>query len=99
MYKHPSKRNTLNNISNIEDLALNVQTPMDIMEAVEDDKKFELLLEDIIKLGDLNKIDILVLGGLKSRKQAAKELNVKYGTYTKKLWRKVQRIRENKEDD
>ena len=93
MYKYPSKRNTLNNIKNIEDLSLYNKTPEDIMEAVEDDMLFEELLTDIIKIGNLTQIDIEVLGGLKTRKEAAEELGIKYDTYQKRLRRKVNKIK------
>lgn len=101
MYIHRSKKDTWNNINNIEEIAVNHTTPEDIIiEAQEQndtpDEARGRILNELEETGILTLLDIEVLMGWTSRAQAADKLNIKYEAYKKRLQRKIQDLRKIK---
>jgi DNA-directed RNA polymerase specialized sigma24 family protein len=97
MYIHPSKRFTYNNVDNIEELAVDETTPEDLIIRFEEENSVDKidrqeLIDKVLDLGVLDELDIEVLMEFTTRQEAAKQLDVSYDTYRKRLQRKLEKL-------
>lgn len=96
---YASKRNTVNNVDNIEDLAVCYDTPEDMLIVKEEGEQVDKFdrkefIEIILKSSNFSDLDIEVLMGFTPRRLAAAKLNISYAAYRARLRRSINRISE-----
>lgn len=90
------KRNTIH-VPNIETIAIDFNDP-ESMYLKEEARLYDKLDYDTLlsELDKFDELDVQVLRGDLTRREAANLLGLRYKTYQKRLWRKMKKIKEKR---
>lgn len=97
-----SNKHKTYNVDNIERIAIDRNDPEVLLIRSECPRQPSIdrdaLIDDILNEGILDELDVEVLMGFTTRKEAAASLNILYDTYKKRLLRKISKLAERNTD-